>query len=79
MALVMRRALGLIGIGLLFGLPLTVAAGYLIRNQLYGVRGTDPLALVSAVTILALSSALATVVPARRAASIAPMNALRVE
>jgi predicted permease len=79
MALVMRRALVLAGIGLLFGLPLTVAAGYLIRNQLYGVSGGDPLTLASAVIILALSSALASVLPARRAASIAPMSALRVE
>jgi ABC-type antimicrobial peptide transport system permease subunit len=75
----MWRALVLAGIGLLFGLPLTVAAGHLIRNQLYGVSGTDPLTLASAVIILTLSSALASVLPARRAASIAPMSTLRVE
>ena len=79
MALVMRRALVLAGIGLLFGLPLTIAAGYLIRNQLYGVSETDPLTLAGAALTLAFGSALASALPARRAASIAPMSALRVE
>ena len=79
MALIMRRALLLAGTGLLFGLPLTIAAGRLIRSQLYGVSGTDPLILAGAALILAFASALASALPARRAASIAPMSALRVE
>ncbi len=79
MALVMRRALALVGIGLLFGMPLTIAAGYLIRSQLYGVSGTDPLTLAGAALILAFGSALASALPARRAASTTPMSALRVE
>ena len=79
MVLVMRRALMLAGIGLLFGMPLTIAAGHLIRNQLYGVSSTDPLTLAGAALILAFGSALASVLPARRAASISPMSALRVE
>ena len=79
MILVMRRALTLAGIGLLFGLPLTIAAGSLIRNQLYGVSSTDPMTLACAVLALTLASVLAGVLPARRAASVDPISALRIE
>jgi ABC-type lipoprotein release transport system permease subunit len=50
-----------------------------MRTPLYGVNAYDPLSLTSAVLVLAASAALAGFVPARRAASIEPMNALRTE
>jgi ABC-type lipoprotein release transport system permease subunit len=46
---------------------------------LYGVKSYDPLILGMAVGVLAISAALAAILPARRAASIDPMRALRTE
>ena len=65
--------------GLLLGLPLAVGAGRLISSQLYGVSSWDPLALIVAASALAASAFVAALIPASRAASISPMNALRSE
>jgi predicted permease len=66
-------------VGLLLGLPLAVGAGRLIAAQLYGVSSWDPLALTVAGGALAICSFFAALIPANRAASISPMNALRIE
>jgi len=66
-------------VGLLLGLPLAVGAGRLISAQLYGVSSWDPLALTVAAGALAICSFFAAIIPANRAASISPMNALRIE
>ena len=66
-------------IGLLLGLPLAVGAGRLISAQLYGVSSWDPFALTLAAAALAICSFFAAIIPANRAASISPMNALRIE
>jgi predicted permease len=66
-------------VGLALGLPLAVGAGRLISAQLYGVPSWDPLALTIAAIALAICSFCAAVIPANRAASIQPMNALRTE
>ena len=65
--------------GLILGLPLAVGAGRLISAQLYGVSSWDPLALTVAAGALAICSFFAAIIPANRAASISPMNALRIE
>jgi predicted permease len=78
-AMVMRRALILAAIGLAIGIPVALVGGRLMRNQLYGVSTYDPITLVGAVVVLAAAAALAGFIPARRAASIEPMNALRIE
>jgi predicted permease len=67
----------LVGLGL--GLPLAIGAGRLISAQLYGVSSWDPLALTVAAVALAICSFFAAMIPANRAASISPMNALRIE
>ncbi len=77
--LVLRGAFKRVLIGLLLGLPLAVGAGRLISAQLYGVSSWDPLALAVAAVALAVCSFFAAVIPANRAASIQPMNALRIE
>jgi predicted permease len=66
-------------IGLLIGIPFALAAGRLLQSQLYGVSGWSPLPLVASSILLFLSALLAGVVPARRASSIEPMQALRAE
>jgi len=78
-SLVLRGALGQILIGLLLGIPASLYAGYLMKSLLYGVSSFDPLALTAAPLALALCAAAAAIVPARRAASIEPMQALRTE
>ena len=79
MRLVLSGAFLRVSLGLLLGLPLAVAAGKLISAQLYGVAWWDPLALGVATCALAVCSFIAAIVPANRAAAIAPMNALRIE
>jgi predicted permease len=77
--LVMHGAFKRVVIGLLIGLPLAVGAGRLISAQLYGVSSWDPFALTVAGTALAICAFFASIIPALRAASISPVEALRVE
>jgi len=79
MQMVLRGAFARVLVGLLLGLPLAVGAGKLLSAQLYGVKWWDPLALGVAAGALALCSFIAAMVPANRAAGIAPMKALRIE
>jgi predicted permease len=65
--------------GLVLGLPLAVGAGYLLSAQLYGVTFWDPAALAVAAVALAASAFVASIVPAARAAALAPMKALRTD
>jgi predicted permease len=77
--LVLRGAFQRVIVGLLLGLPLAIGAGRLISAQLYGVSAWDPPALSVAISALAVCSFFAAIIPANRAASIAPMDALRIE
>jgi predicted permease len=77
--LILRGAFGRVLLGLIFGLPLAVAAGRLISAQLYGISPWDPLALAVAAGALVVSSFLAAIIPAARAALISPLRALRAE
>jgi ABC-type antimicrobial peptide transport system permease subunit len=77
--LVLAGAFRRVLIGLILGIPLAVGAGKLISAQLYGVVSWDPAALVIATTALAICSFFAAIIPASRAASISPMDALRIE
>jgi predicted permease len=77
--LVLGGAFKRVLVGLILGLPLAVGAGRLISAQLYGVSSWDPLALTVAAGALAICSFFAAIIPASRAASISPMNALRIE
>jgi predicted permease len=77
---IVMRGIGLqVGLGLVLGLPAALVAGRLMKSQLYGVGSYDPWALAGATLVLALCAILAGLVPARRAASIEPMQALRTE
>jgi predicted permease len=76
---VLRGAFTRVAFGLALGLPLAVVAGRLISSQLYNVSFWDPLALILAAAALAVCALFAAVIPARFAASISPMTALRTE
>jgi predicted permease len=78
-AMVLRGAFRQVAIGLAIGIALALVAGRLISSQLFEVKGHDPLALIGAALLLAAFALIAGFVPARRAASINPVSALRVE
>jgi predicted permease len=77
--LVLRGAFSQIGIGLALGIPAAIGAGKLMTNQLFGVNPWNPTMLAVAALMLVLAALLASVIPARRAAGIEPMLALRNE
>jgi predicted permease len=79
LALVLRAACWQVGLGLALGIPIALLGGRLMSSQLYGVRIYDPLTICAAVLVLSTFAAIAGFIPARRAASIEPMNALRTE
>jgi predicted permease len=77
--LVFRGAFAQVATGLALGLPASILVGKLLSTQLYHVGMLDPVALVVAIVTLALGTCVASIFPARRAASIDPMRALRSE
>jgi predicted permease len=77
--LILRGALALISIGLLLGIPLALAAGRFLGHQLYGINQYDPMIIASAVLILGSSALAAALIPAFRASSISPLQALRTD
>jgi putative ABC transport system permease protein len=77
--MVLRRAFSQVGIGLALGIPAAIGAGRLMKDQLFGVKPWDPVMLVLATLLLGLAAVLASVIPARRAAGVEPMVALRNE
>jgi ABC-type antimicrobial peptide transport system permease subunit len=81
--LVMREALVLVGIGIAAGVPAALLAARLASSQiaglLFGLEANDPLTLAAATTFLIVVAALAAYLPARRAARVDPMMALRNE
>jgi len=77
--LVMRGVVWQVLIGLVLGIPASLYAGYLMKSLLYGVGSYDPWALAGAPLVLVICAAAAGFIPARRAASIEPMQALRTE
>jgi len=78
-AMVMRGVLAQVLIGLCLGIPAAFYAGYLMKSLLYGVGSYDPWSLVGAPLMLLLCAVAAGFIPARRASSIEPMQALRTE
>ena len=77
--LVLREALLLAVFGIFVGVPTAVAGSTLISTFLFGVKPSDPVALAIVTSTLALVAVLASYIPARRAAKVDPMVALRYE
>ena len=77
--MVLTDAFHQVGLGLLIGIPAAVAAGHLMAADLYGVNEWNPLVLGTTTLVLGFVALLAAVLPARRAAAVEPMEALRGE
>jgi macrolide transport system ATP-binding/permease protein len=76
---VMTEAAFQAAVGLAFGVPAAIGAGYLVASQLFGVRPYQPPIIAGAASLLGLAVLVAAGIPARRAASVDPMQALRSE
>ncbi|HET7565939.1 MAG TPA: ABC transporter permease [Gemmatimonadaceae bacterium] len=77
--LVLREAMLLVAGGVLLGLPVALLATRLLAGQLFDIGLVDPPSIALAVAVLGASALLAGYLPARRAASVAPLVALRSE
>lgn len=77
--LVLRQSLSIVGVGVVVGVPLALAAGRAVASQLYGVPPYDGRALGFAAGSLVAVALVATLVPARRAVAVDPLTALRAE
>ncbi len=77
--MVLADALKLVAIGLLVGAPLAIGVGYVLRPILFGVTPIDSATFAGGCAVLTLVALLAAYLPARRAASVNPIVALRCE
>jgi ABC-type antimicrobial peptide transport system permease subunit len=76
---VLKHALSQVLVGLVLGVPLALVLGRLMAAHLYNVSSYNPLILGSAFGTLVIAAVLAALLPARRAAAIEPVQALRNE
>jgi predicted permease len=79
LSMVMKEALLLVAVGLLVGVPASIAASRVITSMLYGLKPHDPAAMAIVILLLGLVAAIAGFIPARRATKVDPMVALRYE
>ncbi len=79
LALVLREALLLVVVGILVGVPAALAGSRVFGSMLFGLKATDPASLATVALTLSIVAVLASYVPARRAAKVDPMVALRYE
>jgi predicted permease len=77
--MILRESLAPVGLGLAIGVAAAFASTQLIESMLFGVDPNDPLTLAAAAIVLMASAMLAAWLPARRAARVDPMTALRHE
>ena len=77
--MVLRGSLAVTAAGVLLGLPLAMAGAWLMRSLLIGVRPSDPRILAAGAQGILLVALGASLIPARRAASVDPMVSLRGE
>jgi putative ABC transport system permease protein len=76
---ILREGLGFTLIGVAIGLAAAFGLSRIMANYVYGIKATDPLTYVAATVLLMMAAMAACYLPARRAASVEPMQALRTE
>jgi predicted permease len=77
--MVMRGAMLQALIGLAIGVPIAIFCVRYVKSQLFEITSVNPTVMAGAIGVLALAACIAGIIPARRAASINPVKALRVE
>ena len=77
--MVLRESLWMVAAGLVVGIPAALALTQLVREALYGIQPNDPLSFIAAGALMVVVAAVAAWIPARRAARVDPMRALRCE
>jgi predicted permease len=77
--MILRESLILLGVGIVLGLPLAYEGAKGIKDQLFGLSATDPMTFVVAIGVVGGMTVVATWLPARRAARVDPLVALRYE
>lgn len=77
--MVMRNAFAQVAFGLALGVPAAIGAGYAIASQLFAVKPYSPMILGGAALLLSGAALIAAAIPAQRASSVEPMEALRAE
>jgi putative ABC transport system permease protein len=77
LSLVVGESLAITTVGLTIGVGLAMLLGWGLRVAIYQISPLDPVALGAATGILAIASLAASIIPARRAANVLPMTALR--
>jgi len=78
-AMVMRGAVLQTALGLAIGIPIAMLCVRYIKTQLYEISSADTAVMASAIVTLAIAAAIASIIPSRRASSIDPVQALRME
>src|SRR5215469_11822803 len=78
-SMVMRDALVQTALGLVIGVPVAVVCVRFVKSQLYDIAKVDAVVLAGAITVLVAAAIVAGMIPAKRAASIDPARALRIE
>jgi ABC-type antimicrobial peptide transport system permease subunit len=78
-AMVLRSSLAQVGVGIAVGIPIALVGALALADQLYHVPAYDVVSMTRALVVLGIATTIAGFIPARRAASVDPMNALRNE
>jgi ABC-type antimicrobial peptide transport system permease subunit len=76
---ILRETLLLTVLGIGAGVPITFGVGRFVASMLFGIKPSDPVTLVLAAVVLCGVGVAAAFIPARRAAAVDPMTALRYE
>ena len=77
--MVLRQSLWMVLLGLAIGIPAALALTRFVQNKLYGIQPTDPASFAAAAVLITMVGAVAAWIPARRAARVDPIQALRNE
>jgi putative ABC transport system permease protein len=75
--MIVAEGLAVVLPGVALGIPLALAAAWVVRSQFYGVSATDPVTIATAALVFIATATVASWLPARRASRIQPIEALR--